>query len=150
MIEAPRSFLQRVACDHLEATEEGSHGEQYALVCVDEFSGVIHSYPSSSKSQQSVETALKHFCREFNPIVASDRYPSILSAVRSLGLSSDPSPPNVPIHNSHAESAIKAVRQGTRSLLLQSGLGVKFWPRAMSCFSCHYNFTTLPEQKNTS
>lgn len=144
VVEAPRGFLHRISCDHLEAADVGFKGEQYALVCVDQYSGVIHTYPATNKSQSAVENALRHFCRETRPIVASDRYPSILAAIHNLGMSSDPSPPNDPKHNPSAESAIKTVRQGTRSLLLQSGLGVKFWPRAMRCFSYQYGFNTFP------
>ena len=97
----------------------------------------MHAYP-----QVSVEAALRHFCRETRSIVASDRYPSILAAVRDLGFYPDPSVPNDPLHHSLAESAIRNVRQGTRSLLLQSGLGIEFWPRAMTCFTYQHDFTT--------
>ena len=44
--------------------------------------------------------------REKLPVVESDRYLTILAAVRDLKMHSDPSPPNDPIHNSHVESAI--------------------------------------------
>eukprot|EP00435_Cladocopium_sp_Y103_P046209 s240_g13.t1 len=142
IIEAPRSFLQKIACDHLESSNAGFRGEQYALICVDAYSGVVHAYPAQDKTQVSVEAALRHFCRETRSIVASDRYPSILAAVRDLGLYPDPSVPNDPLHNALAESAIRNVRQGTRSLLLQSGLGVEFWPRAMTCFTYQHDFTT--------
>ena len=142
IIEAPRSFLEKIVCDHLESTSEGFRGEQYALICVDAYSGVMHAYPAKDKTQVSVEAALRHFCRENRSIVASDRYASILAAVRDLGLYPDPSVPTDPLHNSLAESAIRNVRQGTRSLLLQSGLGVEFWPRAMTCFTYQHDFTT--------
>ena len=144
VVEAPKAFLQRIACDHLEAVEEGSKGEKYSLVCVDEFSGVLFAYPSSDKPQSSVESALKHFCRESQPIVASDRYSSILGAIRELGMHPESSPPGDKFHNPLAESAIKTVRQGTRSLLLQSGLSIKHWPKAMTCFSYQYSATTPP------
>eukprot|EP00435_Cladocopium_sp_Y103_P025527 s45_g6.t1 len=143
-IESPTEFLQRICVDHLESTEESLSGDSYALICVDKFSGVIGAYPSKSKAQSAVEQGLCHFCREKLPVVESDRYPSILAAVRDLKMHSDPSPPNDPIHNSHVESAINIFRQGTRSLLLQSGLHVGHWPSAMRCFGYQYNLTTLP------
>lgn len=68
VIEAPTEFLQRISIDHMESTEEGLRGEQYALICVDQFSGVLYAYPSKSKSQAAVESALRHF------VVVSDRW----------------------------------------------------------------------------
>eukprot|EP00435_Cladocopium_sp_Y103_P041809 s2261_g11.t1 len=124
IIESPIEFLQRICVDHLESTEESLSGNTYAFICVDKFSGVTGAYPAKSKSQAAVEQGSRHFCREKLPVVESNRYPSILAAVRDLKMHSDPSPPNEPIHNSHVESAINIVRQGTRSLLLQSGLHV--------------------------
>lgn len=144
VIESPTEFLQRICVDHMEPTEESLSGDSYALICVDKFSGVIGAYPAKSKGQAAVEQGLRHFCREKLPVVESDRYQSILAAVRDLKMHSDPSPPNDPIHNSHVESAINIVRQGTRSLLLQSGLHVGHWPSAMRCFGYQYNITTPP------
>ena len=45
VVDAPKAFLERICIDHLESTELGSKGEQYALVCVDQFSGAAHVYP---------------------------------------------------------------------------------------------------------
>lgn len=150
VVEAPRAFLQRIACDHLEAREEGLKGEKYSLVCVDIFSGVVYAYASADKSQASVEQGLRHFCRESKPIVASDRAPSILAAIESLGLHPDPSPPGDKFHNSYAESAIRTIRQGTRSLLLQSGLPIEFWTKAQACFAAQYNLSSMPSIEHGS
>ena len=144
VIEAPTRFLERVCVDHLESTEEGLKNELYALVCVDQYSGCIMAYPATSKSQGAVELALRHFCRTEHPVVVSDRYPSLLSAIRDLKMTSNPCPPNTQIHNPYVESAINLIRQGTRTLLVQSGLNVQFWCKAMTCFCYHYDLTTLP------
>ena len=40
VVDAPKAFLERICIDHLESTELGSKGEQYALVCVDSFPGL--------------------------------------------------------------------------------------------------------------
>ena len=66
------------------------------LICVDQFSGVLYAYPSKSKSQAAVESALRYFCRGKRPVVASDRYPSLLAAIRDLHMVSDPAAPNSP------------------------------------------------------
>ena len=54
--------------------------------------------------------------------VASDRAPEILKTIREVGFTSEPSIPGDPIHNSFAGSAIRTVKQGTATLLLQSRL----------------------------
>ena len=144
VIEAPTEFLQRISIDHMESTEEGLRGEQYALICVDQFSGVLYAYPSKSKSQAAVGSALRHFCRGKRPMVALDRYPSLLVAICDLHMVSDPAAPNSPIHNALVESSINVIRQGTRSLLVQSGLNIMHWLCAMSRFSYQYDLSSPP------
>lgn len=128
----------------LNYTEEGLKHELYALVCVDQYTGCVMACPAPSKSQAAVELALRHFCRNETPIIVSDRYPSLLAAIRDIKMISDPSPPNTQFHNPYAESSIQLIRQGTRTLLVQSGLNVQFWCKAMVCFCYHYNLTTNP------
>lgn len=45
----------------------------YALVCVDQYTGCVMAYPAVSKSQAAVELALRHFGRTETPIIVSDR-----------------------------------------------------------------------------
>lgn len=144
-IEAPTTFLQRICVDHLESAENGWRDERYALVVVDQFTGSLFACPSKSKNQAAVELALRHFVgNRASPVVISDRYPSILAAVKSIGLASDPTPPNFLVKNPLAESAINIIRQGTRAFLLQAGLDVAHWPRAMMCFCYQYDLNTPP------
>ena len=151
IIEAPTKFMQRICIDHLESTEPGTRGEMYALACVDQFSGVLFAYPCKSKNQQTVEWSLRHFMgNRGTPVVISDRYPSILAAIKAVGLASDPTPPNSTVKNPLAESTIHILRQGTRSLLLQAGLDAEHWPRAMQCFAFQYNVNTPPSNHDGS
>eukprot|EP00435_Cladocopium_sp_Y103_P071759 s497_g38.t1 len=151
IIEAPTKFLQRVCVDHLESAELSFRGEQYALVCVDQFTGAFMAYPSKSKSQSAVELALRHFIGDHGkPIVVSDRYPSILAAIKAIGCVPDPTPPNADVKNPLAESSINIIRQGTRALLLQAGLDVQHWPRAMLCFCYQYDLNTPPSNHEGS
>ena len=62
----------------------------------------------------------------------------------------EPAPPGDKLHNPDAESATKGICQGTRALLLQSGLGVKHWPKAMTCFAFQYSATTAPNAQSDS
>lgn len=75
--------------------------------------------PSKSKNQQAVELSLRHFIGDRGkPVVVSDRYQSILAAIRAIGCASDPTPPNANVKNPLAESSINLIRQGTRAMLL--------------------------------
>lgn len=49
------------------------------------------------------------YCREAQPIVASDRHSSILAAIKSLGVHVEPAPPGDKLHNPDAESATKGI-----------------------------------------
>ena len=126
-------------------------GELYALVCVDQFSGVTFAYPAKSKNQATVELSLRHFIgHKGTPVVVSDRYSSLLAAIKGIGLASDPTPPNSSVKNPLAESAVNILRQGARSLLLQAGLAVEHWPRAMQCFAYQYCLHTPPSNHDGS
>ena len=149
--EGPTRFLEKICIDHLESAESGLRGELCALVCVDQFSGVTFAYPAKSKNQATVELSLRHFIgTRGTPVVVSDRYTSLLAAIKGIGLASDPTPPNSSIKNPLAESAVNILRQGTRSLLLQAGLNVEHWPRAMQCFAYQYNLHTPPSNHDGS
>ena len=76
--------------------------------------------------------------------VASDRASEILKAIREIGFNSEPSAPGDPIHNPYAESAVRTLKQGTATLLLQSGLDVRHWKLAQRCFAFMCNVTLEP------
>lgn len=131
--EGPTRFLEKICIDHLESG-----------LCLS-VSGVLFAYPAKSKNQQTVELSLRHFIgNRGKPVIVSDRYRSLLAAVRSLGLASDPTPPNANVKNPLVETSVNIIRQGTRALLLQGGLDVSHWPRAMVCFCYQYNLNTPP------
>ena len=146
-IEEPEGPGERIAVDHMFSYDQpGEDEEVVSFVIRDRFSGMVWTYPARARDSEEVENALRHFCGRKSPIVsvASDCAPEILKAVRDLGFNSEPSAPNDPIHNPFAESAIRTVKQGTRTLLLQSGLGESFWGHAQRCFAFHCNATLAP------
>eukprot|EP00439_Symbiodinium_sp_Y106_P050980 s212_g6.t1 len=120
--------------------------EVVSFVCRDRYSGMVWTYPAETKGSEEVENSLRHFCGRKSPIVsvASDCAPEILKAVRDLGFNSEPSVPGDRLHNPFAESTIRTLKQGTRALLLQSGLGERFWKYAQRCFAVHCNVSLEP------
>ena len=124
--EEPDGPCQRIAVDHMFVYDQPADGDEVvSFVCRDRFSGLVWAHPAESKDSEEVENSLRHFCGRKSPIVsvASDCAPEILKAVRDLGFNSEPSVPGDPLHNPFAESTIRTLKQGTRTLLLQSGLG---------------------------
>ena len=135
-IEEPEGPCQRIAVDHMFVYDQPADGDEVvSFVCRDRYSGMVWTYPAETKDSEEVENSLRHFCGRKSPIVsvASDCAPEILKAVRDLGFNSEPSVPGDRLHNPFAESVTRTLKQGTRTLLLQSGLGDRFWKYAQRC-----------------
>ena len=72
----------------------------------------------------------------------TDRAPEFVSAIRSYlggGIRHDTSIPGCPQTNSIAESRVKRVIRGVRSLLLGAGLPHCWWPVAARCYAFLHN-----------
>ena len=69
-------------------------------------------------------------------IMYTDTAPELIAAISRLDLKHNPSTPYRSIANSIVERSIRTVREGTRTLLEQSGFPVQWWPYASRCF-CH-------------
>ena len=148
--ELPEGPLQRIEVDHVISYDQPSSDEEVvSLVCRDRYSGTVWSYPALTKEAEEVEDALRHFCGNKAPIisVASDRAPEILKAIRDVGFTPDPSVPGDTLHNPFAESAIRTLKQGTATLLLQSGLSTQHWKWAQRCFAFMCNATMQPPKE---
>lgn len=113
---------------------------------VDRFFGLIGVHPCNSRSADDAEEGLRHFCGKDAPNiveVSSDREKGILKASKMLGFVTDPAPPNVKIHNSSAEAAVRTVKGLVSSLLLHAGVQADHWPLAMRYFEFSYNVNAM-------
>ena len=139
--------MERISADFIVASDSiGIGGQNDALVLVDRFSGLIGVHPCNSRSADDAEEGLRHFCGKHAPNiveVSSDREKGILKASKMLGFVTDPAPPNVKIHNSIAEAAIRTVKGSVSSLLLHAGMQADHWPLAMRYFEFSYNVNTM-------
>lgn len=75
----------------------------------------------------------------------TDRAPEVLAAALCFPDGPDPhraSIPGVPQTNCIAESRVKTVIRGTRTLSLQAALPHEWWPYAPRCFAAIHNFVT--------
>ena len=65
----------------------------------------------------------------------SDNSAEIIAAAKELKWLHDTSTPYRPQTNGVAERAIQRMKQGTRAVLLQSGLGHRWWTYAAKCYA---------------
>jgi hypothetical protein len=74
-------------------------------------------------------------------LVYTDCSPELGAAVRSLRWRHDTATPYRPTSNGVAERAVRTVVDGTRAVLLASGLEHCGWREAIMCFAALYNIT---------
>ena len=145
-VERPTRYLEKISIDHIVTRDEvGNRGEQYTLVMVDQFTGLISLYPCLTKSADEIEDALRRWVGKRRPgvvQVASDRAPEFRKALNNLGFAKEPSAPNQRLHNPIAESMVRTVTGMTTSILLHSGVDPQFWPLAQKYLEWAFNIST--------
>ena len=144
--ERPTKYLEKVSIDHIVTRDEvGNRGEQYTLVMVDQFTGLVSLYPSRTKSAEEIEDALRRWVGKRRPgvvQVASDRAPEFRKALDNLGFAKEPAAPNQRLHNSIAESMVRTIKGMTTSILLHSGIEPQYWPLAQKYLEWAFNIST--------
>ena len=101
----------------------------------------IQSYPCRTKTSQETQRSLQKF---LEPI----RKPKVIytefgKACEDLSWHHCTSTPHRSETNGIAERAVRRVKEGTSAILLQSGLGEKWWADSMECYCCLRNVTDL-------
>ena len=97
-------------------------------------------YPTGGKSADEAAQSIAGFegnkKKKNIKLMYTDNAPELIAAVSRPKLKHDTSTPDRSTANSIAESSIRTVTEGTRTLLEQSGFPVQWWPYAARCF-CH-------------
>ena len=145
----PLHYGHRLRADHVilgRDLAKGCEGEQACLIVYDEYSGVFGAFPQTKRDTDANIHALQKFggtkahgkalC-----VTKSDTAPEIVDAIKFLGWLPDPSVPNDEVHNAKLERGIRTIKEGTRAILLKSGLPHEFWPRAIEYFCTAHSFT---------
>ena len=102
---------------------------------MDRFSHYIDVFPAADKTAESTVAALRAFLGGLKAQrIYCDGSQELKSACNSLQILPDTSTPNRPETNGVAERAVRRVSEGTRSVLLQSGLPHRWWAEAARCF----------------
>jgi hypothetical protein len=151
------SFGECVHIDHIGQAlliHATVHAEQCSLQVHDQATSFRASYPAASRSESSVETALRHFAgKQLDQIrcVRSDNAPEYVSLFADTfkDIVHERSIPHA--HETHAirERMNQEDISGVRSLLLQSGLDHGWWGYAAVAFDHCYNVVTV-DQNNVS
>jgi hypothetical protein len=79
----------------------------------------------------------------------SDNSGELIAVAQELGWRHSTSTPGLPQSNGRAERSVRTVLEGTRSLLLASGLPRKWWSRASKAFCVAFNATNTNENGKT-
>ena len=132
-------FGELVTADHAiigDEQEASRHGHRAALILLDTATKWMGCYPSATKSAADTLQALQNFVgpREKVEYFYTDNSGELAAAAKTLGWRHDTSTPNRPQTNGMAESAVRKVLEGTRAVLLQSGLPHRWWAEAAQCY----------------
>ena len=95
----------------------------------------IQSYPCKTKTSQETEQSLQKFVKPTwkTKVIYTDN--SLAFGKACVG-DHFPSTPHRSVTHGIAERAVRRIKEGTSSVLLQSGLRKKWWADSMECF-CH-------------
>ena len=145
------AFGQHVTADTivLRGLLDGVGNMNNAIVFFDFGTGWIACEPVHTRSEEDTLTAFHRFIGPGKKVESfySDNAPELVAVAETkLGWTSDTSTPGMPRDNSIAESKVKLVINGARSLLLQAGLPSKYWPYATQAFCNGLNFTILGDR----
>ncbi len=111
-------------------------------MCFDRRCKFLYSYPGVRKDAEQTASALSSFFgRERPKIIYSDNAKEIKRACEILSYPQDTSTPHRPQSNGVCERAVRRVKEGTRCVLVQSGLSKVWWSYAMECY-CFLRNTT--------
>jgi hypothetical protein len=144
--ERPALFGEQLTADHIVAQsleDQSMDGDRDAVVITDRATGFLDCYPVRSKSAEDAYKAFQEFLgpRVFPLLVYTDNSQELIRALTDLGVVHEKALPYRPQSNGVAERAVRRVLEGSRSVLLQSGLPPPFWSYACRHFCFAHNIS---------
>lgn len=136
-------FGDLITGDHIvtiDKIDKSIDGKRDAVVIYDVATMFLECYPTGTKSADETIQALQHFIGPKGTVSLfySDAARELHSAAKVLGICKDQSTPGRPQSNGLAESKVRKVLQGTRTILEHAGMDPSYWSYACKhfCF-CH-------------
>ena len=126
-----------ITADHKVLSEgcESRHNRRNAVVVQDLAKQWIQSYSCKTKTSQETEKNLQKFLEPTRKpkVIYTDNSMEFGTFCEHLAWNHCTSTPHRSETNGIAERAVRRVREGTSSLLLQSGLDNEWWADSMEC-----------------
>jgi hypothetical protein len=140
------SFGDLINGDHIvtiEKMDKSVDGKRDAVVLYDVATHYLGCYPTSTKSADETIQALQNLIgpQGLVGMLYTDATKELHAAAKALGICKDRSTPGKPQPNGLAESKVKKVLQGTRTVLEHAGLTPEYWSYACQHFCVCYNHT---------
>ena len=124
---------------------ESRNNHRYAVVVQDLATQWIQAYPCKNKTSQETQRSLQKFLEpERKPkVIYTDNSLEFGKACEDLSWNHCTSAPHRSDTNGIAERAVRRVKEGTSSVLLQSGVNESWWADSMECYTYLRNVTDL-------
>jgi hypothetical protein len=127
----------------------GLGAERECFVIKDMFTGILHGFPTESRSAMCVGDCIKFFTgRRKIQQIYSDNAPEFLKAVKMLGIVHETSAPGVPQTNGIIERSNQLLIGGTVTSLIAAGLPPCDWSYAAPCWCFNYNIERIKDSIN--
>ena len=141
------NFGDLITADHKVLSDncESRNNHRYAVVVQDLATQWIQAYPCKNKTSQETQRSLQKFLEpERKPkVIYTDNSLEFGKACEDLTWNHCTSTPHRSETNGIAERAVRRVKEGTSSILLQSGLNESWWADSMECHTYLRNVTDL-------
>jgi hypothetical protein len=113
------------------------------MVLYDVGTGYLDCFPTNTKSTAEAIQALQNFLGPRQPVglFHSDAARELFAAAKAIGLCKSSSPPARPVGNGLAESKVRKVLEGSRTIMEHAGMDPKYWSFACKHFCFCYNHT---------
>ena len=141
------NFGDLVTADHKVLSDkcESRSNHRHAVVVQDLATQWIQAYPCKRKTSQETQRSLQKFLEpDRNPkVIYTDNSMEFGKACEDLSWNHCTSTPHRSETNEIAERTVRRVKEGTSSVLLQSGLNESWWADSMECYTHLRNVTDL-------